>query len=364
MPSKSARRSGWKTIQSKNKKNKRTKLALWILGLIIGLLVLSWIVRFTQSLFTPWQLSANSDSVFHTKKYIWNGEFNINLILRTNSEISLVSYSPKQEKVIIVKIPDEIFLEVPFGFGKWQVRAVYDLGQSQKNLNGDKLLTESLRNFFAIPIDGFLDLSTLKNQQTSFEIIDTMRKNPFSGIGFLSALKTDLAPLEFMKFELSLRNVRYDKVEQLDLNKLNILDQDRLPDGSVVLIGDPNKIDSVLSDLADPTIIAEHKTIAVFNATDEPQLAQKWARLISNMGGNVIMTANANKQLKNTQVIGDNSQTLKRLKQIFELGCQNSPNCSKKNLPSSKEEGKINPSDEDLVSSRAQINLFLGEDIK
>ena len=346
MPSKSARKkSGWKDVQFKHKIKRKTKLALIVLGAVLSLLIVSWTIRFTQNLFSPGKLSTDKP-----RSYTWNGEFNLNLLIRTNS-VSLVSFIPKEERVVIINIPDETFLEVSRGFGRWQLRSIYELGQSQKEVGGNKLLSETLTSIFGLPIDGFLDFSRLNGQQSAASVIETLRKNPLSGFNLLSALKTDLTPWELFKFKLKLSSVRFDKVKILDLNKLNVLDKGNLLDGTPVFTPDPVKIDSILSDLADPVIVSEHKSIAVFNATGEPQLAQKWARLITNLGGNVIITTNAKKSLEKTQVAGDGSLTLKRLKEIFDLDCQNNPKC-----------GKISLEDEDLVSSRAQINLFLGKD--
>ena len=321
---------GWKHVQSKLKKSKRNKLALGVLALVVGFLIISWTIRLTQSLFSPWGLQ---DS--YRKSYTWNGEFNINLLIRTD-HISLFSYNPKQAKIIIVNIPDETFLEVPGGFGLWQLRSVYGLG-------GDNLLKETLTSFLAIPIDGFLDFSSLWPRKSAIQIIDTLRGNPFSGFNLLSSLKTNLTVWELLRLKLGISAVRFDKVEERNLDKLNILDQGNLADGTPIFTADPVRLDSVLSDLADPKITSEHKSITVLNATDHPQLASKWTRLITNLGGNVIITGNAKQRLKKTQVAGEDSATLRRLRQIFDYD-------------------KINPSSEDLASSRAQINLLLGED--
>ena len=160
----------------------------------------------------------------------------------------------------------------------------------------------------------------------------------------MSSLKTDLTLLELLRLKIGLSSVRFDKVKELDLDKLSVLDKESLPDGTSVYTADPIRLDSILSDLADPVIISEHKTIAVLNATNQPQLAGKWARLITNLGGNVIITANAGEKLRKTKVQGLQSATLRRLKQIFGSG------------------DKISSQDENTISSRAQINLLLGED--
>lgn len=323
---------GWKDVQSKAKIKKRSKLALLVLALVLGLLFLSWSVRFTQNLFSPFKLSVQQQ-----KNYVWNGEFNINLLIRT-SQISLLSYNPKQERITIINIPNETFLNVPHGFGLWQLRAVYGLG-------GDKLLMEALTSFFGVPVDGFLDFSLLKPQKTTVELVNILRRNSFSGLNLLSFLKTDLTLWELLRLKLNMGSVRFDKIKELDLAEVGVLDGGNLPDGTQILTTDPVKLDSVLSPLADPVIVSEHKSIAVLNATEHPQLAQKWARLITNLGGNVIIMSNTDKGLKKTQVFGEPSFTLRRLRQIFGL------------------DDKISPPDGSPGSARAQINVLLGEDV-
>lgn len=334
----SSKKSGWKDIQHKAKMKKRSKLALLVLGLLFGFLIVSWVIQLTHGLFSPWKLSQGQE-----RSYAWNGQFNINLLLR-EPHVSILSYNPKEERIVIINIPDETFLSVPHGFGLWQLRSVYELGESQKRSGGNQLLMETLTNFLAIPIDGFLDLSSLKPSQSAKEVVENLRENPFSGFDLLPVLKTNLTVWELLRLKLGIAAVRFDKVKELDLAKINMLEEENLPDGTSIFTGDPVKLDSVLSDLADPVITSEHKSIAVLNATGQAQVAQKAARLITNLGGNVIITANASQRLKKTQVLGSESATLKRLRQIF------------------GSDDKIDATVEDLVSSRAQVNLLLGED--
>lgn len=328
-------KKGWRQTQSKIKRGKKVKLALLILALVVGLLVTSWTIRFVKLMFRPWSLASS------TKNFIWNKDFNINLAVRAQ-KISLLSYSPKDEKIMIVNIPDETYLEVPGGFGFWQLRAVYDLGESQKGgVGGNELLKRTLTSSLAIPIDGFLDFSS---PATASDLVEMVRKNPFGGFNILSTLKTDLSPWELLNLKLNLSAVRFDKIRKIDLEGLDVLDKENLLDGTEVLTADPVKLDSVLSNLTDPTIVKEHKSIAIFNATDKGGLAQKAARLITNLGGNVTVTSNASSKLPKTTVLGEESKTLEKLRQIFGF------------------DDKISLPGEDMVSSRAQINIFLGED--
>lgn len=299
----------WKIAQSRKNKAKQTKLAVIVLGLIILLLICSQVVRFSKVLMNP---MTKSD-----RAYRWDGQFNINLVLKDQG-ISLVSYNSKDHTVTSIAVPDTTFLDVPGGFGKWQLRAVYELG-------GSDLLKKTLSDFFGLPLDGYVEGKSI------------LDKNLFS-----LDLKTDLTLLELIRLKFNLSQVRFDKIQEIDLGQ--VLPKTTLPDSSEVFIFDSVKLDSVLTELFDPSFVSEQKSVAIFNATDHPALAQKAARLVSNLGGHVIITTNTKALLKKTIVIGEQSLTLKRLKQIFMTS------------------DTIDPKDENLEASRAQINIFLGED--
>lgn len=330
------REASWKDIQSKNRIKKKTRLALMVLGIILGIIIIGWIVKFTQTLFSPWKFSSSE------KSYVWNGEFNINILIKSK-DMALLSYNPTDKKITVIKIPDETQLEVFGGFGKWQARAIYGLGESQKIGDGNKLLKRSVGDFFGLPIEGFLQFEGKYADKSAQDITEALRNNPFSGFDLLANLKTDLTLWELIRLKFGLSLVRFDKLRYLDLVSLGVLDKDFLADGTAIFSWDPVKLDSVSSQLLDPKILSEHKTIAVFNSTDYPLIAQKGARMIANLGGNVIITGNSDKKLKETEVFGEESKTLRRLLQIF----------SHKGGKDSKVES---------FSSRAQINVMLGED--
>lgn len=333
MPKRSARgklNRGWKATQTHAKIKKKTKLALFTIGLIIILILLGQVINFTKALLNPWQQGALA------KNYLWDRQFNINLVVK-NESVSVLLFNPIKKEATIIKIPDNTFLDVPQGLGWWQLRSIYDLG-------GDKLLKNSLSSFLGIPIDGFIKLTGYLEQKRTEDLISEIRQNPLNTIRLLSSIQTDLTLWELLNLNLSLAQIRFDKVKTLDLVKLRVLDEQKLADGTWVFTADPARLDSILSDAVDNKLREEHLSIAVFNATDHPQLAQKVKRLISNLGGNVIQISNAPKKSDKSYLFGEKSQTLKRLTQIFDLG------------------DKINLKDLDEISSRAQINLILGED--
>lgn len=325
----------WKLIQSRHKQKKKIKLALLTVA-ILGLLFFAGaLVNLTKTLTSPWQLDVIK------KSFRWDGSYNINVAVR-GASVSLFSFNPAQKKITIIKLPDQTYLDVPGGFGKWQIRSVYDLGQSNK-IGGGELLERTLTSFFGVPVEGFIQLKGTFAQKEAEDFIYWIRQNPMNIFLANKYTKSDLSFLELTHLNLKLFQVRFDKVNSINLEVLSVLDKSSLPDQTEVLIGDPVRLDSVLVSLADETIKTEHKTVAVFNATDRPLIAQKAARIITNLGGNVIQISNTSLKQDKTRIRGEQSQTLKRLTQIF--GC-----CD-----------KIEPQLE-RISSRAQINVILGED--
>ncbi len=111
----------WKTRQHKSLVKKRTKLALAVLAVLVSLLLLSQIIQFISLLTRP------LNSEISSKNYTWNGEFTLNFVTNTKP-LSLVSFSPQDRKVTILTIPDATLVDVPGGFGKWQIRAIHQLG--------------------------------------------------------------------------------------------------------------------------------------------------------------------------------------------------------------------------------------------
>ncbi len=332
---------GWKDVQIKRQIARKTKIALLVLTTVLLFLVLSQTVKFTQSLFSPWKLVSS-------KNYLWNGNFNLNFLIKSKG-IALVSFNPLAQKMIIINLPDSTFVDTAHGFGQWQLASIYGLGESGK-LGGTVLLRLSLTNFFGLPIDGILNFSGKYADLSATKIIDEIRKSPFSLIDILPNLKTDLTPYELTRLKLGLSGVRFDKITQINLQDTGALEKSKLADGSDVYIADDQKLDSTLSDLADPQIKTEHKTIAVFNGTDHPQLGSKASRLVNNLGGNVIIVTNYDSKIAYTQVTGEKSKTLDRLKQIFGPPADTV----------SKDDTIVKIKDQ--ILARAQINVFLGED--
>ena len=321
-------------------------MALTFLAL---LLLLGGAVRLTQTFLSPWKLQAPAPGA-GTRSNLWNGQYNLNFVILSQS-VSLAVLNPKENLINLINIPPQTLIEVPGGFGSWQLRSIYGLGESEEKGRGGYFIKHSLANFLGIPIDGFLKFDAEFGQKSPQRIIEVLRKNPLPSFQALSNLSTDLTLWELVRIKLAIQKIRFDQVKNLDSIFLSVLEREDLPDGTQVYTGDPQKVDSISQTLFDPAIRGENLSIAVFNATKTAQLAQQAKRMIANMGGNVIVATNAQKLTKRSQVRGQDSKTLERLKGLFDLGCSKDPKCD-----------KIVESDLGLAASRAQVLVILGED--
>lgn len=340
MPSKTAYKRGWKNIQQDTKLRKKTKLALVVLAAVFLIIALGKTIqlinRYTQPLTVEKQI----------KSYLWDGRSNINLVVHSR-QISLVGFNPVESKVTIVNIPDNTYLKVSDKFGSWKISSVYGLGQSEKPAVGNTLLVGSISLMLGLPVDGFL---FYKGDSLTVDLIGNLKQNPYSALRSINDLETNLTPIELFKLYKGLSSVRFDKIEVIDLQDAGLMEEDKLADDSIVYQPDLIKLDSIAPNFYENQITQEQLTVAIYNATDYPGLAQKVARLVKNIGANVIISSNSSQKLANGTIVLKNNNlkdsfTNKKLNQLLKFG--------KMNFDLSR-----------LEEFRADINILLGEDVK
>lgn len=317
---------------------KASKLYIGIVSLIIlfCLIILGKTISFIGSLNEPLRPDTKI-----AKEIFWDGKGVINTAILADKNY-ILSFNPFQKSLLVLKIPDETYLSVPFNFGKWSLGSVYKLGQSEPTPIGASLYKKTLEENFGIAINSYI---IDQNNNNFFEKkLANLRQNPLENISFLGQIKTDLTPIEYWKLFWSLRGVRFDKVKILDLGDSDLVSWVTLRDGSRVISIDQDELDDYIQKyFADSKIKDEGLSIGIYNTTDHPGLAEKAARVIENMGGRVVFTANSKSHLDQGVLLGGKSYTNDILNQIFALK-------------------KLTALPSGLDSSRADINLFLGED--
>lgn len=352
-----------KTAQSRaNKKtSQKTKLALIVLALVLLVLVIGKVVSIINNFKQP--ISRDSEI---SRLHPWDKTANLNLVIKSKN-IALLSYDPINKEVLILEIPDSLYVNVPSGFGNWKISSVFDLGQAEENKIGAKLLKASVANFLGVPVDGYIVFEGKYKEQSTTQLVNVLRDGIFASYKLLPNIKSDLTTQEFIRLSGGLSKVRFDKLQDLDLTQLNLLDKSLLGDGTPIFTSDPDRVDSISSKLVEAVISNEKSSIAVYNATNTPGLALKAGRVISNIGGNVIISTNAGTKRKQTIIFTNDltSQTAKRLGQIFTSDCSDSLKCGIIVCKASEQvqpQDKCFVEDQQILNSRASISVVIGED--
>lgn len=348
----------WKKDQKDRLTSQNLKLALLAL-LVLGLLLF---VGKTVQIFSEFQKPFYSLNT-KAREYSWDGSSVLNLIVARVQEnaqgsdlkdFNFVSLNPEEGKITIIKLSDEMLLEVPKNFGSWKLSSIYKLGQENKPAMGEDLLKMSVSKMLALPVDAVVEVNS-ESLDLEKEIA-SWKNNLLTGFNFITKIRTDLSLKESMDFITNASKIRSDKVDSLDLFRSAITQSKLLPDSSRVLGVDGVKLDNFTKEnLHDPVISDEDLTVAVYNGTQHPGLTTEAVRLINNLGARVTIISNSSeKHVKNGIYVnlqeGSDaraSATYKRLAEIFAIYCI-------------KQE--CFTQDPEIANSRAVISIVLGEE--
>lgn len=340
MSKKTAQKSLRFRSNSDKKKVVSTKLALLVLAILILTIVFGKVFHFYLEFYLP-----KTDNQIY-KNYVWEGG-NINLVVNNKQDLALLSLNLQENKITILNIPTDTYLQVPQKHGSWMVSSVYNLGQTSSEPIGNRLLVYSLSNFLGLPIDGYLQSKT-EEPLIVREMVEGLRQNPLNVLSYYSRTRSNLNKSEMIRFLWGISRVRFDKVKEVNLQKYLILTS--LADGTKVLTADNVKLDALALNFVEEPIKSERMEIAVVNATDIPGLALKASRLIENIGGDVIITTTSASKSKHSFIVGKESKTFDRLSQVFNSACLNNPKCDKIDINGLQ------------LQNRADVMVVLGED--
>lgn len=277
---------------------------------------------------------------------VWDGQSRVNLIIDAGN-IYLVSFDPREKNLLAVSIPQNTYVEAPYGFGFYPFGTVYDLGEIEKR--GGEVLVSAAQEFFAIPIDGWLKIQSGKfeikdKQSAKKDILGFFQKNlnPFEKEG---TLRTNLTIFDIVRIWWEVKEVRFDKITYLNLQESDVLSDFAPSEGTSAPKPNLASLDHLLAPLlVDGEIREESFKVEVLNSTGREGLGSRVTRLITNLGGTVITLGNQENKLDRCLIKfkkeDSGKKTIKRLKRIF--SCQ-------------LEEG-------DLSESRADLIFIIGED--
>lgn len=227
-------------------------------------------------------------SVFAQSKFDGANRFTISVLSNKSSEV--VSFSPANHSISILKVEG-----------------------AKKNIN--------LRQFLKIPIDGFIEGSSLKANKDV--------KGLMSNIFFnYNNIKTNLTIIDILRLILA---SKHTPVNNISSNSISLSSEDRM-------------VGKLLEKLfKDELVEKENRTIEIINTTSISGLGSRLSELITNMGGNVVQVSTENDSQERSLILYNDkkSYTVEKLSKVLGLATK-----------------------EKVKQSIAEITILIGEDNK
>lgn len=258
----------------------------------------------------------------------------VNIIL-VGENIAVLKVDGVNKTASALMIPDKAYIDT--AYGKGQILAS-SLGKYDQHFSNN-LMQATVSEYLGIPIDAYV-------KAAGYPLVTEgdIRKIVSIDFSLLNFRNSSFPFITYLAVSRLISNVRPDKFTMIDIGGSGIYDNSILADGSDVLVADNLKLDNILFEKFNETsILKENLTVAVLNGSKTARIATRAARIMSNMGVNVVNVGESQDRYVKCEILSNNkskSYTLLRLKQIF--GCEIKYNA--------------------LANERADLVVILGDD--
>lgn len=315
--------TSWKSLKRRFRVKKRFRRLGLALLVVFGVLLTLGAI-YTWYYFT--RPFARAGGTFETD-VSWDGATPLNLLWLEVGEVgnetaplvnlSVISLNPTLKRFTVINFPLKYKVYLP-SQGKQPLRAIYGVGNLVDPKQGIELTAKNVSYLLGIPIDGYLLVgsegleqlnqlfSGAENLKGYFSIKNITLLPQVVALGHVH-LRTNLSLGELGRIIYFVWGVRADRTETIVLEPTDLDDQTTL-DRHLRLF------------LEDKTLAGERLKIQILNGTLKSGLAAFAARLVRNMGGEVIRTGNYERQdlTKGFLVLNESgSYTARRLAYIF-----------------------------------------------
>jgi hypothetical protein len=265
-------------------------------------------------------------------------------IVIAGSPVSVWSWDTVGHTITVVSIPSEYVVDAVNGYGHYSLEALWKLGVMDKR--DGLLLADSIGDSLGISIPWYIGEKTEGIPAETDVVAFGKQLFSFSRMPKLIAqsYRTNISLPLFFSITKELSGLRIDKIVFIDLSQKSISLEEELPDGTKRHVISPADIDTVLKGVfEDERIRQEGYSVALYNTTHMPSLANRAARILSTLGMLVVSVGNQEEEVTRCEMLADaaaiQSFTGQAITAIFHC------------------EGKPPRSDK-----RADIEVFIGSD--
>jgi len=245
------------------------------------------ILRFVFYFFLLLVLSFLSLKVYRVFKHSrWQGKENFNLVIQAEESFYLLLLKPETSSLKVLTIPENTYLQVPPQYGFYPLRNIYSLGEQEFD-NGGQLLSLSLGDFLGAPVKAWLKINQ-KIEPSRRNLLFLIFKNVFLRKG-----RSNLTTIDSLKVMWVLGGLKRSSFDLINLEETTVLSEATRVDGQKFLKANSLLIDQLfLGVFEEEQVREESLRLAVFNASELEELAQKVGRALKNLGCEVVMVSN------------------------------------------------------------------------
>ncbi len=338
----------WKSLRKKFRLRKRLRRFGLVFFVFLSVLMTLGILYIWYYFTRPFAQAGGSFDISAS----WQGKTPLNLLWLEVDEVendtaplvnlSLVVLNPTLSSLTIINLPLECKVYLP-SQGEQPLKAIYGVGNLLDPKQGIELAEKNVSYLLGVPIDGYLLVGSEGLERLGSLLGQNKSLKEYFSLGNISFLpqiislghrylRTNLPLDELGRVSYFIYGVREDKIEVFALSSGDLQDQEAL--------------DLRLRPFVRDAVLAEERIkIQILNGTIKAGLAAFAARLVENMGGEVIRIGNYERQdiTKGFLVLDESgSYTARRLSYLFGVVDSRPPRSS--------------------TEKRAEINLILGLD--
>lgn len=239
----------------------------------------------------------------------------------------VASWSEADRTLTLITLPSDVAAEGTHGYGTYSLAAFWRLGEIDKK--DGTVLSESMSEALGIPVDGYIgpkigEFTYGDNSLAAVKSIFSLKHV----VGFIGGrYRTNIPFKKFIDLAWRLNFSRPDRVNNYDfIHNMSAVAQDSvLPDGSIVRILDPQRLDAQLNTVfEDESVRRESVTVAVYNTTNMPSLGNRVGRLLTNVGVSVVTVGNDTPEADTCTVAGSDQALKSKSANVIVavLGCK------------------------------------------
>lgn len=283
---------------------------IFLLLLVVGLVAAVFIV---------WKLFRLYESSLFLSR-LWR----TNIVLSTKPVVVVSLPRQADEHPIILTIPTDAYVSVPYGYGSYRLEGVWRLGELEKR---PELFAETVANVAGIRIAAWIN--TGSDTEISTESPEELYANLKNEFGLTWALSTGFSTnLNLIDKLLMVKDLHFTRPDQwvflLAHKRDDIFRPTELPGPTEVRVVERELLsDFIGGQFEDGEVRQSGLRIEVRNTTTTPRVGQSFARILLNFGAKVITVTNEAKPVSGCLV--QMEETIRKQKLIIylvrEFGC-------------------------------------------